>query len=76
MSWKHFIYRRSYQPLGTGANTRAHGRRRMVAIMLIVLIGTLILLMSRGRGEDTDERHLDPAFDPLNNPNIHVQESI
>lgn len=65
---------RSYQPLGSGGG-RAGGRRRCLALLVILLFTTLLLLFARTRSSLPSESRLDPAFDPLNNPNIHVQEA-
>jgi len=54
------------------SNVRMTRQKRYLFIIIVIFIAffTLILVMTRLGNLSTED---DPAFDPLNNPNIHVQ---
>ena len=51
------------------------GQRRMVSLLLLIAAATIILLLVRARAARTGDS-MDPMLDPLNNPNIHVQDGV
>ncbi|KAF2367615.1 Zinc finger RING-type [Trinorchestia longiramus] len=61
------------QPFGA-CTGRKSSRRRLLLLSVVVMCLVLAFLFVRRGNSGPGEAYLDPVFDPLNNPNIRVQE--